>query len=143
MEKSNVIKTGGCRIKTFLPMLGYSNSMFSSKVFLKPSVFNIICTFLTLLGSVHSVHKHNICTEVSALISKLKGLDVINPHWHQAATLLLSVGLAHCFLKLGKTVHAYVVEQLAAQKTMKSNFSLNFAPFEKNSLKRWFFNHNI
>ena len=94
MEKNNVIKTGGCRIKTFLPMLGYSNSIFSSIVFLKPSVFNIICTFLTLLGSVHSVHKHNICTEVSALISKLKGLGVINPHWHQtvvAVVLLLSV----------------------------------------------------
>ena len=80
---------------------------------------------------------------MSALISKLKGLDVINPHWHQAATLLLSVGLAHCALILGKTVHAYAVEQLAAPKTMKSNFSLNFAPFEKNSLIRWFFNLNI
>ena len=90
-----------------------------------------------------SMVSHTFALEVSALISKLKGLDVINPHWHQAATLLLSVGLAHCVLKLGKTVHAYAVEQLAAPKTMKSNFSLNLSPFEKNSLIRWFFNLNI
>ena len=70
------------------------------------------------------MHKHNICTEVSALISKLKGLDVINPHWHQAATLLLSIGLAHCILKLGKTVHTMWLNNWRLKKIWNGIFLL-------------------
>ena len=133
MEKNNVIKTGGCRIKTFLPMLGYSNSMFSSKVFLKPPVFNIICTFLTLLGSTQCAQAQHLHWSVSSNI-ETQGTWCYKSTLTPSSYFTFVYRTGSLYSKIGKNSAYHVVEQLAAQKNMKWNFSLNFAPSEKNSL---------